>query len=930
MDGKLALGNAPLLLDDIPDGDIAAHQRELNLLALAGLKLDLVEAAQLLDRGTLASGGRELDVELGHGGAGDVASVADGSLDGVDGLPQGRVTARGDGGRGSRSAGNRGVRGRGDGERFEAESGVGKTEAEFVQHADVVVIEVAVVNEQTLGEVGLPSVGVVLVGDREGDVGEVVVRLLERNGVGELARGVDVAVKDVNNAVANLLTGQVGSDDSGDVLVVGPGHQRQASRGGDDDSVAAVGGDLVNDLITIPVDVQVGAVLTLGSPGLEEDKADVRDGVDLAGEGAGSRQQSVVQDVLDNAILRLDTVLDSLERADDGVEADAAGTTTGGETAIFVVGALGVKAVGDFAGSIAEDSDDLGALERKSAVDILQKDGTSSTKLTDVHAVVATDINRGLGVESTGGAPVIVPVALRLEVVNGGVGARGGVDTGETLVLAEKVVRGEDTLDHVVDTSLRNGAVLDSLGEVATEVGRNAVEERLPVPGTGHGHVKTRLNRGNTTVGAHPVGHDVALEAELGLQDAVQGLGVLAGVGAVDALVAAHDTGDTSANGVGEGPDVELVDGTVFDVGRDGHLLLFVGLVVGIEGVLRVALSLLLVHDPVLGRSLNTDALNTKNGLLHGNTSEVWVRREALPATTGHAATAKRTSDGAKENLRALSTELLAEEPTTLVDEVPVPGSGGSQTSAKGASIISLADGERAILKTEALEADAGNGCDVSGQMLANRKEKNRKVNIPNAGTRSTGKQDDLLLEGQVAEEGLSLLQGTRPAGQRGGVDAGHVGRGVDRRTGGEERGVPVLGSLSASHGAEEEGGQVRERRHCCLKRVVVEACLGGSSGARAGGLFKGRQRAGVSTDRELRGKRRWCHDTACLLFSIGAIVTTSSGFWKRCNTGMLAEPGVVLGAEELVRVRLRRARLGVEPRVPRIYRAHGMPSRWW
>lgn len=212
---------------------------------------------------------------------------------------------------------------------------------------------------------------------------------------------------------------------------------------------------------------------------------------------------------------------------------------------------------------------------------------------------------------------------------------------------------------------------------------------------------------------------------------------------------------------------------------------------------------------------------------------------------------------------------------------------------------------------------------------------------VPNARTRSTSEQADLLLQGQVAEEGLGLLQRTRPTGERGRVNAGHVGRRVDRRARGEQRVVPVLGSLRASDGAEEERGQVRDRRHGCLSAIVVEACLVESierglavflkaSGGHGSG-WRGRA-LGASAG----GMARGVVCTVSAAVANGVTLPTSSGFWKALDTGMgcpAEQPGVDAGgeAEWSKAAESRRVWSPMAPGAqPDISRADGIHARRW
>jgi hypothetical protein len=175
---------------------------------------------------------RESQVELWNRRTRRRARVRDNSRDGVKSLPECSIPTR---------RRNRGARrrtlcldargGRGgvayrccrDGNVGQVERGVRQSEAELVLHRQVVVVEVAVVDQEAFLEVGLPGVGVGGVEERAGvcDVCEGVVALLLGDGVGEVAGGVYGAVEDVDDAVAYFLAAEVGGEDCCDVGVVG-------------------------------------------------------------------------------------------------------------------------------------------------------------------------------------------------------------------------------------------------------------------------------------------------------------------------------------------------------------------------------------------------------------------------------------------------------------------------------------------------------------------------------------------------------------------------------------------------------------------------------------------------------------------------------------------------------------------------------------
>jgi hypothetical protein len=86
-------------------------------------------------------------------------------------------------------------------------------------------------------------------------------------------------------------------------------------------------------------------------------------------------------------------------------------------------------------------------------------------------------------------------------------------------------------------------------------------------------------------VSSIPVEKHESIKRQLGLENAVHKLAILASVCAVNAVVRAHDRGDTSSDAVDKGPEVVLVQSLVVDVGgnsldsevRTSESLLFIG-----------------------------------------------------------------------------------------------------------------------------------------------------------------------------------------------------------------------------------------------------------------------------------------------------------------------------------------------------------------
>ena len=119
------------------------------------------------------------------------------------------------------------------------------------------------------------------------------------------------------------------------------------------------------------------------------------------------------------------------------------------------------------------------------------------------------------------------------------------------------------------------------------------------------------------------------MEAKLALHDVVLEVRVLADLGVVDLVVRAHDGSSSSTDGVGERPQVELVQSLVVQVGADG---IDEAKVLEVTGLAEV---LLLVHNEVLGACDDTSVLDTADSVGDSMTSQDWVRGETFPVTLG-------------------------------------------------------------------------------------------------------------------------------------------------------------------------------------------------------------------------------------------------------------------------------------------------------
>lgn len=93
-----------------------------------------------------------------------------------------------------------------------------------------------------------------------------------------------------------------------------------------------------------------------------------------------------------------------------------------------------------------------------------------------------------------------------------------------SVLSVDEVPGSNDTNSHVVDSVLGDGSVQNGDGEVGTPERSLAVEADI----SGHGHIETSESTGNTGVLTSPIRDDEALETELGLEDLVQEVRVLA------------------------------------------------------------------------------------------------------------------------------------------------------------------------------------------------------------------------------------------------------------------------------------------------------------------------------------------------------------------------------------------------------------------
>ena len=173
--------------------------------------------------------------------------------------------------------------------------------------------------------------------------------------------------------------------------MVGPGQVVDSGGVGDDDSVVAVGGDGLDNVVSVPVELEGDAVGCFFGPGLKEYEAD-RGGLgdSECGDVAGS-YESVVEPLLDKGAVFGGAGLDRFEGGDEVGETTGARATSCDKGTVLKID-LVVETLSVFASVVAEDGDDLGGLERKGVVYVLEEDGGFGSVLADEGTVVGANI----------------------------------------------------------------------------------------------------------------------------------------------------------------------------------------------------------------------------------------------------------------------------------------------------------------------------------------------------------------------------------------------------------------------------------------------------------------------------------------------------------------------------------------------------------
>ncbi len=277
---------------------------------------------------------------------------------------------------------------------------------------------------------------------------------------------------------------------------------------------------------------------------------------------------------------------------------------------------------------------------------------------------------------------------------------------------------------RVVDGGRVDLARLDRLEQLGTAPGRRA----------GHLQVEAVVGGGGGALGAVPVGHDDAVEAPLALEDVAEEGAVLAGVDAVDPVVAGHHRpAPDLAHGGLEGRQVDLAQGALVHLGAD-----------------CVALELGVVAGVVLDRRADALALEA------GDVGHRHPRREVgvLGVTLEVAAVERRAVDvdgRRQEHARPLRPRLLAQRPADPLDQGGVPGRGQGDADREA--------GRRHAAAGEPAAAPRAVG--AVGHLDRRDAQARDRRGAPHVGT---GQQRHLLLQRQLAQDRRDPRLGIRPS----------------------------------------------------------------------------------------------------------------------------------------------------------------------
>ena len=344
----------------------------------------------------------------------------------------------------------------------------------------------------------------------------------------------------------------------------------------DDDRVGALAGDVQDEAVSIIV-VKIGSVPAFVSPGVAEDETSISGGVD--------GRVGVVEIPVETDVVRVGSGLDGLEGRDGEGWGVGAGTTSSEDGTVGSVSSglssvpvvekvVGIDGIQAKAPSTVARGIDIG---RSGRVTI---DGQVSRLAEWKNAVIfhenmafnsALEENRPViqisSVDNVVGTVYVIHASSGFREVGVSVLTEliPGCEYSMSKILAKVHLKKRGRLERVKCDSPGNNISKSILAE-RTILNRSL---KLIAPKTAVSalnDVESCSSGLPTSMESTPIAHDIALEAELGLEQTVEEFAVLATVRIVDSRVRTHDTGSSSLDGILEWPQVELMHAGIVDI----------------------------------------------------------------------------------------------------------------------------------------------------------------------------------------------------------------------------------------------------------------------------------------------------------------------------------------------------------------------------
>lgn len=272
--------------------------------------------------------------------------------------------------------------------------GIAETIAKLISWSDVLCVEVAVIDEEALGEVDLRAVYVETV-----DNIHTIVLTALTPGEDSLALWVDRTPDDINKSITGFLAWKTSPEDGGDVGVVLVFLEDDGTDGVDNkDGVGVKGSNVSGEFVSITPESKVVTVTLVGvdcDVVLATVSIGKNEGNLGTGNGLGnSLQVVVVADVGNGALVLCSLSLDSSNRGNQVREVGS--TATPSHSKRVVVTATVTAGVGSgwvIMGIFSDDGNALWLLEREDLVLVLQQHGGRSANLTDKMGVVVFNVD---------------------------------------------------------------------------------------------------------------------------------------------------------------------------------------------------------------------------------------------------------------------------------------------------------------------------------------------------------------------------------------------------------------------------------------------------------------------------------------------------------------------------------------------------------